>query len=207
MIALLIIYLVLNSSSSDKSTLDDLIRQGYTPNSIEEFKEAEKILDRAMVNYPESHIGLMARVMAMTKQGNSKDANELLAEFNKCDLDLGLCDSPAMHIAAKILQAKAARSESMFIESETILKELLNDLQKKIYLAKIDIGSKIYDLEGACRACNGYYDILDGGIPSDVAFKCFVIEYSRFGNPERYWRFLAPKDKDAIRRHYGHIEF
>ncbi len=210
MIALIILLVVLNSSNTDAETLDELVRNGYTAYSIGQFEEAKEILDNLQTEYPNSHLGQILQVLIKIKEGDNRGAERLLVEFdNSCNMNSSSCDSPSIHVIAKTIQGKLFDSESTLRKADEMIGELSNDLYRDCYETQIDIYLKKGNPQKACDSCDEYVRISGGCIYSDIAFKCFIANWSCYRNREakQLWKLLSPIQKDKLRGIYKDLKF
>ncbi len=209
MITMLILLYVLNSTA-DAKTLDELVRNGHTAYSINQLEEAKEILSTIQSEYPNSHLGQLLQVLVKIKEGDSKGAKKLLVEFDSnCNMNSSSCDSPSVHVIAKIIQGMLFRSESTLRKADEMIGELSNDLYRDCYEAQINIYLEKEVPQKACDSCDEYVSISEGYLNSDIAMKCFIAYYSMFRNEDskRVWTLLNSNQKDEIKKLFNKTEF
>lgn len=209
MITILILLIVLNSSANAE-TLDDLVRNGYTAYSIGQLEEAKEIFDELQTEYPNSHLGQILQVLVEIKEGDTREAKRLLAEFdNSCNMNSSSCDSPSVHVISKTIQGKMFSSESTLRTANEMIEELSDDLYRDCYETKIDIYIRNSNIQKACDSCDQYMRISEGNLSPDLALKCFIAYHSNFRNEDskRVWKLLNSNQKDKIRKLFNKIEF
>lgn len=210
MIALIILLIVLNTSNTDAETLDELTRNGYAAYSTDQLEDAKEILDELQSEYPNSHLGQILQILVKIKEGNNKEAERLLVVFEEsCNMNSSSCDSPSIHVIAKTIQGKIFDSESAFREVDGMIKGLSDELYRDCYETQIDIYLSKGNPKKACEACDEYVHISGRCIYSDIAFKCFIANWSCFRNKEakRLWSILSPIQRDRLKEIYKDLWF
>ena len=209
MIAIIIILIMLNSSA-DAETFDDLVRSGYTAYSVDQIEEAREILEELEMEYPDSHLGKLLQVFIEIKEGDNKKAERLLVVFEEnCYMNSSSCDSPSVHIIAKLIKCRLLNSESEFRMADEMITELFNNLYRDCYESQIDIYLRNDDPVRASKACDRYISMSGGNLDQDIAMKCFIVYYSNFRieDARRLWRQLSFGNKELLRKQFGRIEF
>jgi hypothetical protein len=209
MITLIILLIVLNSSA-DAQTLDELVRDGYIAYSTGQLEEAKEIFVVLQTEYPDSHLGQILQILIEIKEGDSKEAKRLLAEFdNCCNMNSSSCDSPSIHIIAKTIQGKMFDSEFTLRTADEMIGELTDNLYKDCFVAQIDIYLNNENLQEACDSCDKYMRISEGYLNPKIALKCFIAYYSRFRNEdaEEVWKLLGAEEKNEIKKQFVRVEF
>lgn len=210
MITLIILLIILNSSSSSSAlSVDDLVREGYASYSTNQLEEAKEYLGQLMKEQPGSHIGQMLCVLVKVKERRNEEANRLLVRLNNCDIASPACDSPIIHVAARMLQGKILKSESMFEKADELISELSNNLYKNCYKTQIEIYLNNGNLQKVCEACDGYARVSDGFLNSDIVLKCFVANWSTFRGrkAKQLWVLLGPIQREELRKTYKDLEY
>ena len=209
MIAIIIILIMLNSSA-DAETFGDLVRSGYTAYSVNQLEEAKEILEELQVEYPDSHLGKLLQVFVEIKEGDNKEAERLLVVFEEsCHMNSSSCDSPSVHIIAKLIKCRLLNSELEFRMADEMIIELFNNLYRDCYESQIDIYLRNDDPVRASMACDGYISMSVGNLNQDIAMKCFIVYHSIFRNEDarRIWGQLSFGNKELLRKQFGRIEF
>ena len=208
MIAIIIILIMLNSSA-DAETFDDLVRSGYTAYSVNQLEEAKEILEELQVEYPDSHLGKLLQVFVEIKEGDNKEAERLLVVFEEsCHMNSSSCDSPSVHIIAKLIKCRLLNSELEFRMADEMIIELFNNLYRDCYESQIDIYINNNDPERASRACDAYISLSKGDLGQGIAMKCFVVYHACFRNEDagRIWRQLSFDNKVLLKKKYDGVE-
>lgn len=209
MIAIIIILIML-SSSADAQTFDDLLRSGYTAYSVDQIEEAREILEELQMEYPDSHNGQLLQILVEIKEGDNIKAERMLVELdNSCDINSFSCDSPSVHIIAKLIRCKLLNSESEYRKADEMITGLFNNLSRACYENQIDIFIRNDNPAKACETCDGYINVSNDNLSQDITLKCFIVYYSSFRNEDarRLWGQLSSDNKGLLRKKFGRIEF